>query len=150
MKIGVISDTHGVLPEGVLDLFQGADAILHAGDIGPLEIVKELEAAAPVRAVCGNMDYGKVARLYPRTDMFELGGLYFYLMHEPYLLDIDPRAAGVSCVVFGHTHIPTAEEKDGVLFFNPGSASRPKWGRAPTVGMLEIEGGRLKAEIIEL
>ncbi len=150
MRLGVISDTHGELPEGVLEQFAGTDAILHAGDIGPIDIVHQLEAVAPVRAVQGNMDYGQVADIYPRTDMFELGGAFFYLMHEPYLLDLDPSAAGISCVVFGHTHIPTVEERDGVLFLNPGSAGRPKWGSRPTVAILQINDGVVRAEIVEI
>ncbi len=132
-KIGIISDTHGVLPDGCAEIFQGCQAILHAGDIGEIGILDQLGAIAPVTAVRGNMDFGRAFQHLSRREMVQVGGVSFYLIHEPFLLDIDPGQAGVDCVVFGHTHMPTAEKRDDLWFINPGSASRPKQGMAPTV-----------------
>ena len=149
MRIGVLSDTHGRIPETCLEMLNGVELFIHAGDIGGLQVIKRLGKLADVRAVCGNMDSGSIRKRFPRTDLFEAKGKYFYLMHEPYLLDIDPRAARVDCVIYGHTHIPKMEEKDGVIYLNPGSAGAPKPGRRPTVALLEITGNKIGAEIIE-
>ena len=150
MKIGIISDTHGRLAEKVLDVLDGIDVIFHAGDIGSLSVVDALESVAPVFGVCGNMDGIEIAKRFPRRDLVELAGECFYIIHEPYLLDIDPKTAGVDCVIFGHTHIPLIEKRDGVLFINPGSASVPKYKNPPTVAVCEIKEGSLKPSILSL
>ncbi len=150
MKIGIISDTHGRLSDKCKDIFKQVDVIFHAGDIGSLSVIEELEQIAPVYAVCGNMDFGEIAKKYPRTDLIEINNLYFFLMHEPFRLNIDPKAAGVNCVIFGHTHIPEVQEKDGIFYINPGSASLPKWGRNPTVALCDIKGRDIKVDIVEL
>ncbi len=149
MKIGILSDTHGRLPSRVLDLFDDVDLIFHAGDIGSLEVIEALESLAPVHAVSGNMDGGTISRRFPRKDMIEAGKMCFYLVHEPYNIDIDPVAASVNCVIFGHTHQVTIEEKGSVLFLNPGSVCLPRRGPATVIKCL-LSGNRLKPEIMTL
>ncbi len=150
MNIAVLSDTHGNLSEKALDVIKGADSIFHAGDIGSLWIVEALESIAPVFAVSGNMDTTEIRRRFPRKDFIELDGCCFYLIHEPYLLDIDPAAAGVDCVVFGHTHRPLIDERDGVLFVNPGSVSLPGYKNPPTLALLRIDDHKIKPQIVTL
>ncbi len=150
MKIGIISDTHGRLSDKVLELFKGAEAIFHAGDIGSPKVIEALEELAPVYAVSGNMDFGTLAERFPRKDYIELDGLFFHIMHEPYLLDIDPAAAGIDCVIFGHTHEPFCQERQGVLFINPGSATFPKRGNSPSVACCNIKDKKITPVIYTL
>ncbi len=149
MKIGVLSDTHGIIPDTCLEILKDVKLLIHAGDIGGLGVIERLRELADVKAVCGNMDSGALCKRFPRTYLFEIKGKYFYLMHEPYLLDIDPKAAGVDCVIYGHTHIPKIEERDGVLYLNPGSVGVPKLGLGPTVALLEITEDKINAKIVE-
>ncbi len=149
-KIGILSDTHGRMPAKALDVFKEADAIFHAGDIGSLSIIEALESIGPVYAVSGNMDGSEIRRRFPRKDLIEIGRYCFYLIHEPHLLDIEPATAGVHCVVFGHTHVPFKEERDGVLFINPGSASLPGYKNPPTVALCSLDRQGIKAEIVSL
>ncbi len=150
MKIAIISDTHGHIEDRVLEVFRGAEAIFHAGDIGSFRVIEVLSSIAPVYGVSGNMDGMEIRRRFPAKDLVEFGGHSFYLIHEPRLLDIDPGAAGVDSVIFGHTHSPLIERRDGVLFINPGSASLPRYKRPPTVICCEMEGGRLVPSLITL
>jgi len=150
MKIGIISDTHGRLSGKVLELFSGVEAIFHAGDIGSPKVIDALEELAPVYAVRGNMDYGPLATRFPRKEFVELDDLFFHIIHEPHLLDIDPAAAGIDCVIFGHTHEPYCKEKDGVLFINPGSASLPRYGQSPSVACCTIDGKIITPKIYPL
>ncbi len=151
MKIGIISDTHGNLPEKALELFKGVDAILHAGDIGSTSVIGELEQIAKVFAVAGNMDGAVIRQHFPRKDFIDLDIISLYLIHEPYLLDIEPKAAGIDMVVFGHTHTPYIEKKDGVLFLNPGSVSMPRLGEKPSVMLCDIdENKNVQPKIIYL
>ncbi len=150
MTIGVISDTHGLLrPEAVAAL-QGSEHIIHPGDIGDLAVLDKLREIAPVTAIRGNVDRGPWATQIPQTDVLELGGIKIYIIHNLEELDLKPEAAGFDAVIYGHTHVPKREMKNGVLFFNPGSAG-PKRFRLPvTFGRLGVHSGKLETEIIEL
>jgi uncharacterized protein len=141
LTVGVISDTHGLLRPEALAALRGADHILHAGDIGAPEILAGLRAIAPVTAVRGNNDGAAWARDIPETAIAELGGARIYLLHDLHLLDLDPRAAGFAVVVSGHSHRPSAEERDGVLYFNPGSAGPRRFTLPIALGRLTIPPG---------
>jgi putative phosphoesterase len=147
--IGVISDTHGLLrPEAVAAL-QGSDYIIHAGDVGDPAILTELTAIAPVTAVRGNVDREKWARDLPETNILEVGSTAIYVLHDVGRLDLDPRTAKFTAVIFGHSHRPSQEMRNGVLFFNPGAAGPRRFTLPVTVGRLRISGS-LSAEIIPL
>lgn len=150
MRIGVISDTHGLLrPEAVAAL-RGADHILHAGDVGDPEILDRLRKLAPVTAVRGNVDCGSWAATLPRTEVFEGEGVSIYLLHDLGQLDLKPEAAGFRVVVYGHSHQPKVEKRNGVLYFNPGSAGPRRFHLPVTVGKLRIESGKIRAAFVEL
>ncbi len=150
MRVGVISDTHGLLrPEAVAAL-AGVEAILHAGDVGDAEILEALRKIAPVTAIRGNIDRdGPCARL-PATEMVELGGVSFYMLHDVKELDLDPVSAGFAVVVSGHSHKPSIESRKGVLFLNPGSAGPRRFSLPVTVAMVTVGEGVPRAEIVEL
>jgi len=150
MTIGVISDTHGLLRSEALDALQGSDLILHAGDVGPREILDRLREIAPTVAVRGNVDTAIWATALPLADVVEAGGLQLYLRHDRAALDLDPKAAGFAAVIFGHSHRPGAELRDGVLFLNPGSAGPRRFTLPVTVARLTVEGGQLTHEILDL
>jgi putative phosphoesterase len=148
--IGVIADTHGLLRPEALDALRGAELILHAGDIGSPAVLRGLETIAPVIAVRGNNDRGPWAEQLPLAEAVEIGGATLYMIHDVNALDLDPRAAGFSAVIAGHSHRPLCEERDGVLFFNPGSAG-PRRFRLPTsVGRLAIADGQVRPVITTL
>jgi len=149
MQIGILSDTHGLLRPEALEALQGSDHILHAGDIGNIEILASLAEIAPVTAIHGNIDvYGPCAEL-PATEAIELAGRLFYLVHSLQDLDINPKQAGVSCVVTGHSHKPVIEEQGGVLYLNPGSAGPRRFGLPVTLARL-ILTDRLTPKLITL
>lgn len=150
MTIGVISDTHGLLRPEALDALQGSDLILHAGDVGPREILDRLREIAPVVAVRGNVDTAIWATALPLADVVEAAGLQLYMRHDRAALDLDPKAAGFAAVIFGHSHRPVAEWRDGVLYLNPGSAGPRRFTLPVTVARLTVEGTALAHEIIEL
>lgn len=150
MRIGVISDTHGLLRSEVIDSLAGAEHILHAGDVGGIEILERLRAIAPVTAIRGNMDgFGPCAAL-PETEVVELDGVFIYLLHDLHALDLDPVAAGMAVVISGHSHQPKIEESKGVLYFNPGSAGPKRFSLPVSVGFLEIACGKIMATVREL
>ena len=150
MIVGVISDTHGLLrPEAVAAL-RGSDLILHAGDVGRIEVLEELRAIAPTTAVRGNVDTAIWATALRDTEVIDAGGLQIYMLHDRAALDIDPAAAGFAAVVYGHTHRASAEVRDGVLYLNPGSAGPRRFTLPVTVARLTIEGGRLAHAIVQL
>jgi hypothetical protein len=149
MLIGVISDTHGLLrPEAVAAL-GGAEHILHAGDVGDIAILEALREIAPVTAIRGNVDVEGACAELPATDVVELGGKLFYLVHSVRDLDINPVVAGVAAVVSGHSHEPSVEVRRGVLFFNPGSAGPRRFSLPVTVGFVTVEDG-VEASVMEL
>jgi len=150
MKIGVISDTHGLLrPEAVAAL-QGCERILHAGDVGDRSILDELRRIAPVTAVRGNTDRGALGYELKPFEVVEAGGTRIYMLHDADDLDFDPRAAGISVVITGHTHSPRVSERAGVLYLNPGSAGPRRFRLPVTVAILTIEEGNPRAEIVPL
>ncbi len=150
MKLGVISDTHGLLrPEAEAALL-GTDAILHAGDVGNLQIIESLQRIAPVFAVRGNVDTGPWASQLPPTLLVDLGGYSLYLLHNLQELDISPKGAGVNIVISGHTHQPAQWEKDGVLYLNPGSAGPRRFNLPVTVALLASDDMPWTAQILNL
>jgi uncharacterized protein len=149
-RIGVISDTHGLIRPEALDALRGVDRILHAGDIGRLEVLERLRELAPVSAVRGNVDREDWALTLPLTTLVEAEESTLYLLHDVGALDLDPRAAGIGAVVAGHSHRPAHEVRDGVLFFNPGSAGPRRFGLDPSVGLLEVSGRSVEASIVPL
>jgi putative phosphoesterase len=151
MLVGVISDTHGLLRPEALAAFAGAgvEHILHAGDVGDIAILEALRDLAPVTAIRGNVDTSGPCANLPATDIVELGGKLFYLVHSIHDLDINATVAGVSAVVSGHSHKCSVETRDGVLYVNPGSAGPRRFSLPVTVGFLTIEDG-IEASILEL
>ena len=153
MKIGVISDTHGWLDPKIPELFAGVSHILHAGDIGPDAVIVELETIAPVTAVIGNTDSSPTFRL---TEAVTLGGRKFLVHHivNPYALkeELQLRVARgrPDVVVFGHTHKAFCETIGGVLFFNPGSAGKPRFGRGRTAAILHCDESEIRPEFLPL
>ncbi len=150
MRIGVISDTHGLLRPEAIELLHGSEHIIHAGDIGSPDIVPELGKIAPVTAIRGNVDTQAWARTFAETEVVELGGFYIYVIHDAKALDLNPKAAGFAAVISGHSHQPKQEMKDGVLYFNPGSAGPRRFKLPITVGRMEIVRGTLRGEILQI
>ncbi len=150
MRIGVISDTHGWLRPQAVEALRGSELILHAGDVGLPEVLDELRRIAPVVAVRGNIDVEPWARRLPATEMAEAGQKRFYILHRIADLDLKPGAARVDAVIFGHSHQPTVDWRDGVLFFNPGSAGPRRFSLPVTLGRIEAVEGELRPEIIAL
>ena len=150
MKIGAISDTHGLLRSEALTALAGVDHILHAGDVGDIAILAVLRRIAPVTAIRGNIDTSGPCAALPATDFVELGGKIFYLVHSVKDLDINPAVAGVAMVVSGHSHKPLLEERNGTLYLNPGSAGPRRFKLPVTIGYLSIEDGSVRAEIRDL
>lgn len=149
-RIGVISDTHGLLRPEALRALDGADLIVHAGDVGGPEVLVALRAVAPVVAVRGNNDRGVWASTLPGTDVVETGGRSLYVLHDLKELDLDPRAAGFDAVIAGHSHQPRIERRDGVLYLNPGSAGPRRFRLPVALAWLDVGGARLEAEIVQL
>ena len=150
MRVGLISDTHGLVRPEALHALEGVAHILHAGDIGTPEVLHALRAVAPVTAVRGNNDRGGWAEAVPEREMLELGGAWIYLLHDLAELDIDPEAAGVQVVMAGHSHKPAVERRGGVLYVNPGSAGPRRFTLPVSVGFLEVEAGRVEATLATL
>jgi putative phosphoesterase len=148
--VGVISDTHGRLHPSVVKAFNGVDLIVHAGDIGGLEILNELRQVAPVNAVRGNMDRGEWASALPLAEIAEIGEVLLYVLHDIYRLDLEPAVAGFSAVICGHSHQPSSKRKDGVLYLNPGSATQPRYNSRASVAKLKIQGNSLEVQFVEL
>jgi putative phosphoesterase len=150
VKIGVISDTHGLLrPEAVAAL-QGSDFVIHAGDIDEPAILEKLAEIAPVTSVRGNVDRGSWAKKLPISAVLEVTGVSIYVIHNLLELDLKPEAAGFAAVIYGHTHVPKQEKKNGVLYFNTGSAGPQRFQLPVSVGHLVVDGGKLKGEFLEL
>ena len=148
--IGVISDTHGLLRPDAVSALQGSDLIIHAGDIGRLEVIEQLEAIAPVKAIRGNIDQAAWADAFPETEVVQANDMLIYVLHNLKALDLDPQAAGFRVVVSGHSHQPKIAEKDGTLYLNPGSAGPRRFKLPIAVGRLTISGGNIRSEILPL
>lgn len=145
--IGVISDTHGIMRPKALEALKGCDLIIHAGDVGTPEILAQLETIAPVHAVRGNVDYGALGERLPDDAVVSWNGKHLYVYHILEQLPLDPAAAGFHAVIYGHSHKPDISQKNGVLYFNPGSAGPRRFGLPISIGRLTIENDALKAEI---
>jgi uncharacterized protein len=150
MIIGVISDTHGLLRPEAVELLRGSEHIIHAGDIGDPEIIPELRKIAPVTAIRGNVDTQTWARVFAETEVVELGGLHIYVIHDANAIDLNPKAAGFAAVISGHSHQPKLEMKNGVLYFNPGSAGPRRFKLPISVGRMEIVDGEVSPAILEM
>ena len=150
MKLGVISDTHGLLRPEVLPALKGVDRILHLGDVGKISILKELETIAPVTAVRGNVDREGPCGKLPETEVALVEGFYIYMLHDLKTLHLDPAAAKFAAVLHGHTHVPNYITKKGVLYFNPGSCGPRRFDLPITLGLLEITSKELHPQIIYL
>lgn len=150
LRIGVISDTHSLLRLEALTALQGSGLIIHAGDVGKPEILEQLREIAPVVAIRGNIDRAEWARKLPSTEIVQVGQTLIYVIHNLDEMDLDPKAAGFSVVVYGHSHKAKIESKDGVLYLNPGSAGPRRFSLPVSVAELRLEGGLMGAKIVEL
>lgn len=150
MRIGVISDTHGLLRQEAVQSLLGCSHILHAGDVGDATILDALRKIAPVTAVRGNVDRTGVCGALPLTDAIQFEGKLLYMVHRREDLDLHPQAAGIAAVIFGHSHQPEIAWSDGVLFFNPGSAGPRRFRLPVSVGILECTPNALTPEILRL
>jgi uncharacterized protein len=150
MRIGLISDTHGLLRPEALQALAGVEHIIHAGDIGGPEVLETLGNIAPVDAVRGNNDKGSwAAKLSPWLAL-EFAGVAVHVLHDVKEIDVAPGAAGFRVVIAGHSHKPLVAERDGVLFVNPGSAGPRRFSLPVTLGYLMVEAGTVHAEIKSL
>jgi uncharacterized protein len=148
--IGVISDTHGLLrPEALAEL-QDSDYIIHAGDIGDPAILDKLNEIAPVTAVRGNVDRGAWAQKIPQTNVLEVESASIYVLHILEELDLKPEAVGFAAVIYGHSHMPKLETKNGVLYFNPGSAGPRRFNLPVSVGKLALCRGQIESQILQI
>ena len=148
--VGVISDTHGILRPEAVRILAGVDFILHAGDVGNLAILESLGQIAPVTAVRGNVDSGPWADALPLADVLDVQSCSLYVLHDLARIDLNPRASGFHAVIFGHSHVPAAEYRNGVLFLNPGSAGPRRFNLPVSLAILTIEGDRVSHELVTL
>jgi putative phosphoesterase len=148
--IGLISDTHGLLREEAVLALRGCELIIHAGDVGKPEIIDVLKAVAPIVVVRGNIDKGPWALGLPATAVIEFHSAMIYVLHSLEDLDLDPAAAGFRVVVSGHSHRPGSEERDGVLYVNPGSAGPRRFRLPVTIARLDLGESPWKVEFVEL
>jgi putative phosphoesterase len=150
VKLGLISDTHGLLRDEAVQALAGSELIIHAGDVGKPEILVALKLLAPLVAVRGNVDTGAWASALPLTAVAEAGGSLIYVIHDIHTLGLDPAAAGFGIVVSGHSHKPGSEERGGVLYVNPGSAGPRRFKLPITVACMDLAENPRKANLIYL
>jgi putative phosphoesterase len=150
VRVGLIADTHGLLRPDALAFLAGSDQIVHGGDVCEPAILDALAAIAPVTAVRGNNDRGAWAGRLRESELVQAGAIWIYAIHDRALIDIDPLAAGVAVVVSGHSHQPSIDERDGVLFVNPGSAGPRRFRLPISVGELTVRGRAVQARTVEL
>jgi len=151
MKIGVVSDTHGLLRPEVPPALAGVEHILHLGDVGKISIIRELEKIAPVTAIRGNVDREGPCSKLPETEVALFEGQYIYMLHDLNTLHLDPAAGKFGAVLFGHSHVPNFYRRKGVLYFNPGSCGPRRFQLPMTVGLLTVGlDGSLEAEVVNL
>jgi putative phosphoesterase len=148
--VGIISDTHGLVRPEAIAALVGSDLIIHAGDLGKPEVIDQLRGVAPTFAVRGNIDKQPWAASLPTTECVEVGETLFWVLHEIALLDLDPAAAGFAAVVFGHSHQPSIEARNGVLYINPGSAGPRRFKLPVTIVRARVSGRAIRPEIVEL
>src|SRR3954452_1484642 len=150
MRIGVISDTHGLLHPAAIKQLAGTDHIIHAGDIGAQEVIEGLRRIAPTTAAKGNIDAGEWAKDYPDAELVVLGGRAFYVLHNLNKLKLDSAASGFDVVVFGHSHRPKIETKNGVLYVNPGSAGPRRFKLPIAIAILTLSDRAFLPRILEI
>jgi uncharacterized protein len=150
LRVGLISDTHGLLRTEARAFLSGCDYIIHGGDIGGAAILQDLEGLAPLVAVRGNNDHERWADGLRDTELIRIGGVFVYIIHDLAKLDIDPGSAGVSVVVCGHSHKPKIEEKAGILYINPGSCGPRRFKLPVSVGEVMVAGTSVSARTVEL
>jgi uncharacterized protein len=148
MLVGVISDTHGLMRPEALAALRGVDYILHAGDVGDPAILDALRAIAPLSAVRGNVDRTGACASLPASEFLELDCVNIYMLHNLAELDLNPKAAGVSAIIAGHSHVPKIEWKQGILYFNPGSAGPRRFSAPVSLGLLEITHGVVTPRLV--
>jgi uncharacterized protein len=148
--VGLISDTHGLIRPEALTVLRGSDLIVHCGDIGDPAVLEALRTIAPVHAIRGNVDRGEWARDLPTNEVVEVGSHTIYVLHNLSELDLDPRAAGFTVIVSGHSHKPVVEERGEVLFVNPGSAGPRRFRLPVAVASLSLRSDRIEPKIIEV
>jgi putative phosphoesterase len=149
-RIGLISDTHGLVRPQAIALLRGSDFIVHAGDVGDDKVLDSLERLAPVTVVRGNNDKGPWANSIPETAVLQIEGVSIYALHDIADLSLDPAAAGFGVVVFGHSHRPSSKTQHGVLYVNPGSAGPRRFKLPISVGELQIEDGSVTSRLVEI
>jgi putative phosphoesterase len=149
-RLGIISDTHGLVRPEAVRALEGVDMIIHAGDIGKPEVLEALRAIAPVVAVRGNNDTGPWAQALAETEVVEVGRVALYVLHDVKVLDLDPVAAGFAAVISGHSHRPALMKRQGVLFLNPGSAGPRRFQLPVSVARLSVRGNAVDAQLVEL
>ncbi len=148
--IGVISDTHGLVRPEVVRALDGCELIIHAGDVGKSEVLEELREIAPVVAVRGNVDAGRWAKSLPSSEVVEVAGHLLYVLHDLSALDLDPCVAGFRVVISGHSHEPAAQEREGVLYLNPGSAGPRRFDLPICLARLDVRRGDFLPEFVDL
>jgi len=149
-RVGLISDTHGLVRPEALAALTGSDLIIHAGDIGKPEVLTSLNAIAPVIAIRGNNDRAAWAEKIPDVLNLHINGIKIHVIHNLNELEADPATDGFGAIVSGHSHKPRLVTRDGILFINPGSAGPRRFKLPVAVGKLRIRRGNVHAEIIEL
>jgi uncharacterized protein len=149
-RIGIISDTHGLLRPEALRKLNGVDHVIHGGDIGKPGIIEALRRIAPVTVIRGNVDTGDWALEYPEIARLELAGHSIYVLHDLKALDIEPAHCGIDVVVYGHSHVPKIETVDGVLYLNPGSAGHRRFRLPITLAIIGVGPDGLRPEIHDL
>jgi len=150
MKIGVVSDTHGLFRPELVGALAGVERILHVGDVGKLAVLTELEKIAPVTAVRGNVDRDGPCSKLPETEVTLIAGRYVYMLHNLETLHLDPAAGKFAAVLFGHSHVPNFYRRKGVLYFNPGSCGPRRFELPVTVGLIDVEGEEFTPRIVKL
>ncbi len=148
--VGIISDTHGLVRLEAIRALKGSELLIHAGDIGNPQVIEQLHEIAPTFVVRGNNDRGAWAADLPVTQVVEVGELLFYVLHEISQLDVDPAIAGFAAVVSGHSHQPSIQFRDGVLYLNPGSAGPRRFSLPVAVARVHVSGRQMRPEIVEL
>jgi putative phosphoesterase len=150
IRVGVISDTHGLLRPQAVAALRGSDMIIHAGDVGSPDVIEALAGIAPTFVVRGNIDKGDWAARLPMTEIVDVGERRFYVLHEISQLDLDTADAGFAAVVLGHSHQPLIERRHGVLFLNPGSAGPRRFKLPVALARIAVSGPEMHPEIVEL
>ena len=150
MRIGIISDTHGLLRPEAIKQLAGADHIIHAGDIGAPEVIEGLRRIAPITAIRGNIDVGEWAKDYPDSELVVLGGRSLYVLHNLKEIKLDPAGSGFDVIISGHSHRPRIETKTGVLYLNPGSAGPRRFKLPIAVAILVLSDQAILPRILEI